>query len=172
MKMQLTLIGFGAMLMLSSLSIHAEPLDIKPGLWEVTYKTDMSGSTIPEDALKNMPQERREKMLDMLKNRKAKTHTVQSCLTKDNLDRPFKGQNTEDHCTNTVVTATRTKAEYKFQCSGKDARSGVMKTEALSRESIKNSMLMQVNSGKGSITNESTGKWISADCGKVQAVTQ
>jgi hypothetical protein len=45
-----------------------------------------------------------------------------------------------------------------------------MKTEALSRESIKNSILMQVNSGKGSISNESTGKWISTDCGKVKAV--
>jgi hypothetical protein len=32
MKMQHTLIGFGVMLMLSSLSTQAEPLDIKPGL--------------------------------------------------------------------------------------------------------------------------------------------
>jgi hypothetical protein len=170
MKMQSTLIGFSAMLMLSSLTIHAEPLDIKLGLWEVTYKTDMSGATIPEDALKSMPPERRAKMLEILKNRKAKTHTVQSCITRDNLDRPFKGQDKEEHCSNTIVTATRTKAEYKFQCSGEEARNGVMKTEALSRESIKNSMLMQVNSGKGSISNESTGKWISADCGKVKAV--
>lgn len=160
--------AFGALFFLFTLTVHAAPLDIKPGLWEVSAKTDMSGSPIPADVLEKLPPDRRAKMLAILKSRKAATHTIQSCITKDELDRPFKAQDEEENCKSTIVTATPTKAEYKIQCSGSQAHSGVMKIEALSRESIKGSTIMQVNSGQGTVANEMSGKWISANCGNVK----
>lgn len=160
--------AFGALLLLFTFTVHAAPLDIKPGLWEVSSKTDMNGSPIPADVLKQMPPDQRAKMMAMFKNRKAATHTIQSCITKDELDRPFKAQDEEASCKSTVVTATPTKAEYKIQCSGGEAHSGVMKIEALSRESIRGTTIMQVNSGQGTVVNEMTGKWISANCGNVK----
>lgn len=160
--------AFGALLLLSTLTVHAAPLDIKPGLWEVSSKTDMNGSPIPADVLNQMPPAQRAKMMAMFKNRKAMMHTIQSCISKDDLDRPFKAQDEEANCKSTIVTATATKAEYRIQCSGSEAHSGVMKIEALSRESIKGSTIMQVNSGKGSVANEMSGRWISANCGNVK----
>lgn len=160
--------AFGTLLLLFTLPVHAAPLDIKPGLWEVSSKTDMSGSTIPAGVLEKLPPDRRAKMMAILKNRKATTHTVQSCITKDELDRPLKAQDEEASCKSTVVTATSTKAEYKIQCSGSEAHSGVMKIEALSRESIRGSTIMQINSGKGTVANEMSARWISANCGNVK----
>ena len=160
--------AFGALLLLSTLTVHAAPLDIKPGLWEVTSKTDMSGSPIPADVLNQMPPDRRAQMMAMFKNRKAATHTIQTCITRDDLERPFKAQDEETNCKSTIVTATPTKAEYRIQCSGTEAHSGVMKVEALSRESVRGSTTMQINSGKGTVANEMSGRWISANCGNVK----
>lgn len=160
--------AFGTLLLLFTFTVHAAPLDIKPGLWEVSTKTDMSGSPIPAEVLEQMPPDRREKMMAMFKNRKAATHTIQTCITKDDLNLPFKAQDEEANCKNTIVTATPTKAEYKIQCSGSETHSGVMKVEALSRESIRGSTIMQVNSGKGTVANEMSGRWVSANCGNVK----
>lgn len=160
--------AFGTLLLLSTLTVHAAPLDIKPGLWEVSSKTDMNGSPIPADVLKQMPPDQRAKMMAMFKNRKAATHTIQSCITKDDLDRPFKAQDEEANCKSRIVTATPTKAEYRIQCSGSEAHSGVMKIEALSPRNIRGSTIMQINSGKGTVANEMSGRWISADCGNVK----
>lgn len=160
--------AFGALLLLFTFTVHAAPLDIKPGLWEVSTKTDMSGSPIPAEVLAQMPPDRREQMMAMFKNRKAATHTIQTCLTKDDLGRPFKAQDEEASCKSTIVTATPTKAEYKIQCSGSEAHSGVMKIEALSRESIRGSTIMQVNSGKATVANEMSGRWVAANCGNVK----
>lgn len=168
MLTQRTTPAIGALLLLFTFTVHAAPLDIKPGLWEVSTKTDMSGSPIPAEVLEQMPTDRREKMMAMFKNRKAATHTIQTCITKDDLNRPFKAQDEEANCKNTIVTATPTKAEYKIQCSGSETHSGVMKIEALSRESIRGSTIMQVNSGKGTVANEMSGRWVSANCGNVK----
>jgi hypothetical protein len=162
--------GFGAILMLCSLSAHAEPLDIKLGLWESTSTTDISGMPVPAEVLKNMPPDRRARFEAAMKARQAdgpKSITDQTCMTKDDLNRPFDTKNDEDeNCTNTIVTATRTHAEYKIECTGPEARNGVMHAEALSRESVKYTIVM--NTGNGTVTNEITSKWIAADCGNVQ----
>lgn len=160
--------AFGALLLLFTFTVHAAPLDIKTGLWEVSSKTDMSGSPIPAEVLAQMPPDRREQMMAMFKNRKAATHTIQTCITKDDLGRPFKAQDEEASCKSTIVTATPTKAEYKIQCSGSEAHSGVMKIETLSRESIRGSTIMQVNSGKATVANEMSGRWVAANCGNVK----
>ena len=156
------------MLFLPPLLARAESIDLKPGLWEVTYKTDMSGMPIPADVLKSMPPEKRAKMEAAFKNRKAEFHTIQSCLSKENFDRPLKAQDRENDkdCTNTIVTSTPATTEINFQCSGREARSGNSKIEALSRERIKSTM--QMKTAEATITNVSTGKWLSADCGYSQ----
>ena len=160
----------GVILMQSTLSVHAESLDVKLGLWETTYTTDISGMPIPSDALKNMPPEQRARLESAMKARQAqgpKSKTIKSCMTKEDLNRPFDKRNDEDkNCTNTIVSATRTHAEYKIECTGPGAHSGVMHIEALSRERVKASIKM--NSGNGAMTNEMTSKWIAADCGNVK----
>jgi len=169
MKAQHITTAFGAAFMLSSLSIHAEPLDVKLGLWETTSTTDMSGMPVPAEVLKSMPPENRARFEAAMKARQAagpKSHTEKTCLTKEDLNRPFDKSDSDKNCKNTTVSATRTHAEYKIECTGEDAHTGMMRMEALSRESIKATMKM--NAGNGAVTNEMTLKWVAADCGDVR----
>jgi hypothetical protein len=164
------LAGVAYTLLLSTLPVHADPLDLKLGLWETTETTQMSGAIMPESALKGMPPQQRARIEAAMKKRQEqapKSHTTKTCLTQEKLSRPFDKQGAEDEkCSNTILTATRTVQEYKMQCTGRDPRSGVMRIEALSRERIKSTIKMNVNSSHGAVNIEMSGRWIAADCGK------
>jgi hypothetical protein len=147
----------------------AEPMDLRLGLWETTVTTNMSGSPMPEAALKQMSPEQRARLEAMMKSREAqgpKSHTTRSCLTKEKLNRPFEkqGETGNNKCTNTVVKATRTVQEYKIQCTGPDAHSGVMHMEAQSPERFRSTVKM--SSPRSTINVELNGRWVGADCGK------
>jgi hypothetical protein len=159
---------FSEILMLSSLSAHTEPLDVKLSLWETTSTTDFSGMPVPDEVIKNMPPDRRARFETAMKAHQAngpKSHTEKTCLTKEDLNRPFV-KNDDKNCKNTIVSATRTHAEYKFACAGPEAHRGVMHIEVLSRESVK--ITVKMNTGNGSVTKETTSKWVAADCDKVR----
>jgi hypothetical protein len=154
-------------LLLGALPAQAEPLDLKLGLWETTVTTDVSGSTLPESALKQMSPEQRARIEAAMKKREAngpKTRTTKTCLTKEKLNRPFSKPDEDKRCKHTVVTATRTVQDYKIQCTGPESHSGVMHLEATSRESIKSTIKM--NAPRGAINVEMKGHWVSSDCGK------
>lgn len=158
-----------AVLILSSLAIHAEPLDVKTGLWETTFTTDMSGMKMPSEVINSMPPERRARMEAAMKARQAsgpKSTTDKTCLTKEDLNRPFDQTDGDPDCKNTIVSATSTHAEYKIVCTGSESRNGSMQIDALSRESIKATMKM--NTSNGPVSNQITSKWVAADCGDVQ----
>lgn len=168
MKMQRITTTFGAVLMLSSLAIHAEPLDVKTGLWETTFTADISGMTVPSEILNSMPPEKRARIEAAMKARQTgepKRHTEKTCLTEEDLTRPFDKTDDPD-CKNTIVSATSTHAEYKIVCTGAGPRNGSMEIEALSRESIKATMKMKTPNGP--VSNEMTSKWLAADCGDVR----
>lgn len=170
MNSKLVVTGVTFSLLLSTLPVHADPLDVKLGLWEITGTTQVSGMPMPESVLQSMPPEQRARMEAMFKKRQAqpsKSMTDKTCLTQEELNRPFSKQDDEmdKKCTQTVIVATRTVQEYKIQCVGSESRSGTMRLEALSRERIKSTMKM--NTGRGAVNNEMNGHWIAADCGKV-----
>lgn len=165
------LAGVAVTLLLSTLSVRADPLDVKTGLWEITYTTQMSGVPIPESALKEMSPEQRARIEAVMKKRQEQapqSHTDKTCMTKEDLNRPFnkKDDSDEEKCTQTILTATRTVQEYKIQCTGSAPRSGTMHLEALSRESVKSTIKM--NLPNGAVNNQMSGRWLAADCGKVE----
>jgi len=157
-------------LLASALPVHAaEPMDLKLGLWETTVTTNISGSLMSESTLKQMSPEQRARIEAAMKKRAAdgpKAHTTRTCLTKEKLNRPFdkQGESGNGKCTNTVVTATRTVQDYKIQCTGPDARSGVMHMEAQSPERFKSTVKM--TSSRSTVNVELNGRWVAADCGK------
>lgn len=65
------LTGVVLTLLLSTLPVHADPLDLKLGLWEISYTTQMSGMSIPESALKEMRPEQRARIEAAMKKRQA-----------------------------------------------------------------------------------------------------
>ncbi len=164
------LTGVAVTLLLSTLSVHADPLDVKLGLWEITYTTQMSGMPIPESTLKEMSPEQRARIEVIMKKRQAQapqSHTDKICMTQQDLNRAFdkKDDAENEKCTHTTLTATRTVQEFKIQCTGSAPRSGVMHLEALSRERVKSTIKM--NLPNGAVNNQMSGRWLTADCGKV-----
>jgi hypothetical protein len=162
------LTGVAVTLLLSTLPVHAAPLDVKTGLWETTSTSQMSGMPIPESALKDMPPEQRARIEAIMKQRQEQgpqSHTYKTCITQEDLNRPFDKKDNMENCTQTILTATRTVQEYKIQCTGSMPHSGVLHVEALSRERVKSTIKM--NLPTGTVDNEMSGRWLSADCGKV-----
>jgi hypothetical protein len=149
-----------------------QPLDVKPGLWETTTTTQMSGMPpMPADVLAKMPPEQRAKMEAAMKARAAqgpKSTTQKTCLTRQKLSEPLTfGDENDKSCKRTLISSSRNKQEARLECAdGTRTRSGDVRIEAITPENIKGSMQM-TSTGGGRSMNVNvgfTGKWIGASC--------
>ena len=157
-------------LVLSSTVAYAEPLDVKPGLWEMTTTTAMSG--MPPMDYSGMPPEQQARIEAAMKARQAmgpRVHVHKSCVTKEKLERePFQEKDNES-CTRTVISSTRTKWQGNLLCT-KPNRKGEFKMEALSRERIKGTVQMNASDDKHAMAVQVSiaGKWLGSNCGDVK----
>jgi len=149
---------------------YPEPLDVKPGLWEVTTTTAVKG--MPPIDYSGMPPEQQARIEAAMKARQAqgpRVHVVKSCVTKEKLARgPFQDKD-EISCTSTVVSSSRTKWQGNLLCT-KPNRKGEFKMEALSRERIKGTMQMNASDDKHAMAVRVSidGKWLGSACGGVK----
>jgi hypothetical protein len=157
--------------LLSLTALATEPLNVKTGQWEVMVATEMHGMPpIPEEALAKMPPEQREKLLAMFGSRDGappKEHKSMECVTREDLDKPFKPSDEED-CETKVLTSTATTQEIALTCKGEHPSTGRMKVEATSPESMKATMDLTVSGGKEpmQIKTKMRGRWIGPTCSK------
>jgi hypothetical protein len=153
-----------------------QPLDVKPGLWEMTLSVTTSGQMpIPAEALAKLSPEQRAGIEERMKARasqgeKTRTSTRKHCITKEDLSKdPFSDQ--DKSCTRTLVSSTRSKAEMRVNCTRKGVKSsGTIQIQALDSEHVKGSGHM-VSSGGGNTMNASSSfssKWISSSCGSTR----
>jgi Protein of unknown function (DUF3617) len=145
------------------------PLDVKPGLWEITSVSNTSGAPpIPQDALDKMPPDMRAKMEASIKARQGpRTSVRQQCVKKEDLAKALDLGTDQQTCTRTIVSSSRGKQEMKVECTTPNGKSaGTFKIEALNPESIKGAFDMAVTSGGRTMTVNSTmtGKYLSAGC--------
>jgi hypothetical protein len=157
--------------MLASWAIQAaEKLNVKPGLWEITSSSRISGiPPLPKDVLDKLTPEQRTEMEAAFKEEAAKGPQVdvdRECVTKDEIDRPFQPADAKD-CTHTLTQSTRTMQEVKLVCSGEYEGSGLFRVTALTPESITGSLDLQLGEGKDvmRVKSQLKGRWLSADCG-------
>jgi hypothetical protein len=122
-------------------SARAESLDLKLGLWETTFTTQVSGMPVP------------------------KTRTTKTCLTKEKLGRAFEKAEADEekNCKRTVLVATPSKQEITIACTGERPQTKEWRMEATSREGAKGNV--KVVSGKGSVMMSFTAKWVASGCG-------
>lgn len=157
-------------LVLSSTVAYADPLDVKPGLWETTTTTEMSG--MPTIDTSKMTSEQRSRFEAAMKAQHAqgpRTHVHKSCMTKEKLERaPFQEKDKES-CTHTVISSTGSHWEAKLLCT-KPRRVGEFKVEALSREHIKSTVQMNASDDKHAMAVHVSmdGKWIGSNCGSIK----
>jgi hypothetical protein len=162
-----------------------KPIDIKPGLWENTTTTQISGLQMPNmpqvtpDQLAKMPPETRARVEAMMKGGAGapQTSVMKSCITREQLSKPLFGQQ-DKACTAKLVSSTSSTQRIHVDCTrGGNQTTGDLNMDRVDSEHVKGDMLMKT-SGDSS-TKSSAGqnmtiklnfnnKFLSADCGDVK----
>jgi hypothetical protein len=149
------------------------PLDVKPGLWETSITTEVSGMPpISQAAMAKLTPEQRARMEASVKSRQAKgpqTRVTKSCLTAEDLKKPF-ALNDDAHamCKRTVISSSGRKEEVHFECAKGPVKStGDIRVEAVTPESVQGTSHASSSDGTRSMTFAFTfaGKWLGAECG-------
>src|SRR5690242_3115927 len=99
-----------------------KPMDVKPGLWETTVSTQMTGMPpIPPEALARLTPEQRAQMEAVLKQRSGqgpRATTSKSCVTKDDLNKPLSFNDTvKQSCKSTIIRSSSSEQEVRLDCS-------------------------------------------------------
>jgi len=121
-----------------------QPLDIKPGNWEITLTVRTAGHQPPRITVKR------------------------SCLDARELEKPltllFRGEG--QGCRQSVVVATSNRQEIHVDCGGDAAAAGTIRIEAPNRESAKVSSHWSAAAGARNVRMESTAtlKWLGESC--------
>ncbi|MGH9407311.1 MAG: DUF3617 domain-containing protein [Terriglobia bacterium] len=171
MRKAITVISIGlAASVLLAQSGKVRPLDVKPGLWQVTTTSKISGMPpIPPEVLARMTPEQRAKFGAMMNQRasgKPNTITRTDCVTKEQLNKdPFSGQGKQ--CTQTVLTSTGSEMAVREVCVRNGGKTDMtIRLKALNSENVKGD-LQGTNSGGDRSMNMNfhfTGKWVRSAC--------
>ncbi len=151
-----------------------EPLDVKAGLWDVTFTSNMSGAPpIPAERLEKMTPEQRERLEKMVKDREAKgaqTSNRKHCVTQEQLkDHAFIED--EPSCKRTVLASTSKELNVRVQCSTEDGtRTSTYHIQAVSSGEVKGTIHIESSGGGRTleITNDFTGRWIAPVCAGIK----
>ena len=125
------------------LAATVEPLNVKPGLWQVTMTSKISGLLAPT------------------------VNTYKSCVKKEDLDKyPFTDPKAK--CTWTVQSSTGSKMEATGTCmpEGMGKVDFSMNLEALDSENVKGTGQLTANGPAGAMNGNysATAKWVGATC--------
>jgi hypothetical protein len=156
-------------------AVDPMPMDVKLGLWESTVSTQIAGMpALPPELLAKMTPEQRAKMEAAMQGRGgggARTNSTKHCVTKETLSQMLSfGDNRAQNCKKTLVSSTGTKQVVHMECTTATTLStGDLQFEAVNRETIKGSMVMNAGPGGRGMSSkmEFTSKWLSSDCGEI-----
>lgn len=149
----------------------AQSFSAKPGLWENTITTQISGA--PPMDMSRMSPEQRARIEEMMKKREAmgpREHTHRSCITKEDLERGPQFER-NDNCKYTVTSRSATRLAGTAQCThGEMTSSGDFMWEVSGGTSMRGVMhnTMQRNGKEQKVTVNMEGKWLGSDCGDVK----
>lgn len=149
----------------ASSTARAEPLNAKPGAWEMTITTTGTGNVIPPEALAKMPPERRAMVEKMMGEQGGKSNTSvrKSCVRKEDLDQDrFAQGHADSACTRNTVSRTASKIVVAMSCPGNPPREGRFTFEAKTPESVVGTIDQETGGGK--FHAEIKGRWLGASC--------
>ena len=151
------------------------PLNLKVGLWRMTYTTERNGaapaSNVAPELLAKMTPEQRTRTEARLKARAAaqgvEIETKQYCLTQERLKKAIFNSEETRGCRRTMLASTAKLQQFHDECiEGGTKRSTDGRFEATDFDTVKG-LLKVKNEGASSVTTnvEIAGKWIANDCG-------
>lgn len=161
-----------------------KPIDIKPGLWENTTTSEISGLTMPAmpqispDQLAKMPPEARARVEAMMKGGAGapRTATTKACVTKEDLSKPM-FNNGDKNCTFKLVNSSAGSQQIHAECKpGNTSMVGDLTLDRIDSEHLKGNMVMKAtgdstapNPGQSmNVKISFTNKWLGSDCGDVK----
>jgi hypothetical protein len=152
----------------------AATLNLKPGLWEMTWTQQTTGGPpAPEDVLARMTPERRAKFDAAIAannaTRASEPRVRKQCITEKSLQRGLNvGENKGGgSCQETLVSSTASVMNMRQECTGQEIMSGTSHFEAIGPEALTGAIDMTMTDGVRTTTVKRVmlGKWLGADCG-------
>jgi hypothetical protein len=154
---------------------------MKPGLWEITHKTQSSSGQMEQQMaqmqqqMANMPPEQRKMMEEMMAQRGMKIGagggmTMKICMTKEMVERHEMPTN-RGECKSTQQAMSGNSMKVAFTCVNPPS-SGEGQFTFNSSEAYNMKMVVHTTmQGKPETMNmEGSGKWLGADCGAVKPI--
>ena len=154
------------------LGAHASPLGVKPGAWESTATTVMSGMpkqqmpAISKEQLDRMTPDQRAQVENMMNLRDGKpvTSAHKSCIkATDNLEKLTSDDPTRKDCKKKIISQTSASVEVEVTCTKPRATTVRVKVEALSAENAVSTTDVQGENGV-KLHIDSKSHWVSASC--------
>lgn len=150
----------------------ADAFDIKPGLWEQTVTTEVTGMpAMPQltpEQLAQMPPAARARIEGMMQGG-GQTITTKVCHTRESLADARSYSRQDSTCTSKVNSMSATRVEVHTECTGRMKASGDFVVDRVDAEHTR---MTGVFKGEGDHPISSkmsiAGKWLSADCGDVK----
>lgn len=143
---------------------------LKPGLWQVTSRTEMPGMAMPQ--MPDIPPEDLARMkqmgIQMPEMGGGQEVTVKHCLTKEDAQRGMPAQGKDaDRCEVTDFRRQGSTASWKMACKGNPPASGRGSVTYGGSESYSGAATIDTVGPDGrtmTIKNAFRGKWLSANC--------
>lgn len=179
MRLSSRLLSLGLMALLSSVA-HAQ--STKPGLWEINQKVggnpEMDKAMAEmQQQLASMPPAQRKQMEQMMAAQGVKLGqgggmSVQVCVTPEMAAQQEVPVQKEGDCTTKVQSRSGNTMKVAFSCKNPPS-SGEGTYVFRGDTGYDMKMLVKTSDGGKPVTTtmEGTGRWLSADCGKVKPIT-
>jgi hypothetical protein len=152
------------------MSAAAADMRLKPGLWEVTMQ--MGHESAAQQMPKLSPQQQAQMDKMGIKMQSGGGVTVQTCLTKEQVERdepPKPRDDARQKCERTESKRSGNTVNWKMVCTGEHPMTGTGSMTVQSPEAYSSTMQMVSQDPKhGPITmnNSMQGRWLSAECKK------
>ena len=156
---------------------------MKPGLWEITHRTQTSSGHMEQQMaqmqqqMANMPPEQRKMVEEMMAKRGMKLGaggangmSMKMCVTKEMAERNEMPAQERGDCKKNVQRSGNT-VKMSFTCTNPPS-SGEGQYTFASPESYSMKMVVhtQVQGKPETMNMEGSGKWLAADCGDIKPV--
>jgi hypothetical protein len=175
--MKFITISVSALFLVCSSLVWAEPLKVKPGLWETTTTTEKKSAKQPTN-LDKLTKEQRAKVERKLAERiKKESRTVQACLNEAQLSNgeAFLGKTHQGSCKRMIQTQTATNLIATVECTGANSVTGRVEMHATDEEHMSGTVTMTYGpADKMQLRTNSdiSARWLGSDCSAGSARTR
>jgi hypothetical protein len=147
----------------------AEPLDVKPGLWETTTTIEKKRAKQPTNLDQLTPEQRVLVETKLAGQVKKETRKVTACLSEEKIKsgEAFTGNAHLGACDHRFESQTANDLVAKIECQGANKMTGTVEMHAADPEHMSGTVKM-IYGPSGSLqlltSSEITSRWIRSDC--------